>query len=247
MDLSIIIPARDEEKNIVNTVQGIEEELTREHIDYEIVVINDGSTDTTADVVTQVMAQNPRVRLVHNTGQNGIGNAIRVGLHSSQGRYIIIAMADASDDPKDMVAYYRSVQDGYDCCFGNRWDKTSVVKNYPKHKLFLNRFVNWCLSVLFQIKYKDITNAFKCYSRETIDGIMPILSHHFNITVELPLKAIVRGYRYKVIPSNWYNRQVGVSSLKLKEMGSRYLFITLYIFLEKLLCARDYQRKIKND
>ncbi|MGH2415877.1 MAG: glycosyltransferase, partial [Microcystaceae cyanobacterium] len=76
--------------------------------------------------------------------------------------------------------------------------------------------------------------------REVIEGIAPLLSHHFNLTVEMPLKAIVRGYSYTTIPIIWRNRATGVSKLKLKEMGSRYLFIVLYAWLEKYLSRGDY-------
>ena len=95
---------------------------------------------------------------------------------------------------------------------------------------------------LFGIRNNDITNAFKCYRKEVIEGISPIISPHFNLTVELPLKAIVRGYTYATIPISWSNRVSGISKLKLKEMGSRYLFIVLYIFLEKMLTKKDYRR-----
>jgi dolichol-phosphate mannosyltransferase len=75
-----------------------------------------------------------------------------------------------------------------------------------------------------------------------IDGCRPFLSVHFNLTVELPLKAVIRGYRYEVMPIRWTNRKSGVSKLKIREMGSRYLFITLYCWLERVLTYRDYKR-----
>jgi len=95
------------------------------------------------------------------------------------------------------------------------------------------------------LRYSDVTNAFKIYSREVIEGVQPILSHHFNLTVELPLKAIVRGFSYTVIPLRWYNQTAGISKRKIKEMGSRYLFIILYIWLEKHLSRGDYHRTRK--
>jgi dolichol-phosphate mannosyltransferase len=118
----------------------------------------------------------------------------------------------------------------------------SRVVDYPWFKLAINRLANLFIRLLFGIPLNDTTNAFKCYRRETIEGLRPILSHHFNLTVELPLKAIVRGFSYRVIPIGWHNRTEGTSKLKLKEMGSRYLFIVLYIWLEKHLAKGDYQR-----
>ena len=102
---------------------------------------------------------------------------------------------------------------------------------------------NLFIQIIFGLKLNDTTNAFKGYRREVIQGIYPLLSHHFNLTVEIPLKAIVRGYSYKIIPISWQNRKAGVSKLKIKEMGSRYLFIVLYIWLEKHFSMGDYVRK----
>jgi dolichol-phosphate mannosyltransferase len=146
-----------------------------------------------------------------------------------------------------MVDYYYKLQEGYDCVFGSRFIKGGKVIDYPMHKLFINRLANLFIQVLFGLKFNDTTNAFKIYRKEVIEGISPLLSHHFNLTVEMPLKAIVRGYSYTTIPITWRNRTTGVSKLKLKEMGSRYLFIVLSIWLEKHLSRGDYKRKRKKN
>lgn len=240
---SVIIPAKNEENNIAKTITAIRDEFGREKINFEIVVVNDHSTDGTRRVVEEMGRQDQRIRAVDNDAAFGIGYAIRKGFEVYKGDLAIIAMADSSDDPKDMVKFVRAIEEGFDCCFGNRWCREAVILNYPKHKLAINRFVNFGMSVLFGVPYRDITNAFKCYSRQTINGIKPVLSRHFNITVELPLKAIVRKYKYKVVPTNWYNRRIGKSNLKLKEMGSRYFFIMMYVLMEKFLCGQDYHKK----
>ena len=240
---SIVIPAKNESLNIARTIGAIREEFDRQKINFEIVVINDHSTDNTRSTVEDLGRQDARVRVVDNDHTFGIGNAIRKGLESYKGDMVIIAMADSSDEPKDMVKFVRAIEEGNDCCFGDRWCKEAKVVNYPQYKLWINRIVNFGISVLFGIRYRDVTNAFKCYSRQTISGIKPVLSRHFNVTVELPLKAIVRGYSYSVVSTNWYNRRTGKSNLKLKEMGSRYFFIIMYVWMEKLLCGRDYRKK----
>ncbi len=153
-------------------------------------------------------------------------------------------MADGSDSPEDLVKYYRKLQEGYDCVFGSRFIPGGSVVDYPRHKLLLNRMANAFIRVLFGLHFNDITNAFKCYRREVIAGIQPLISPHFNLTVEMPLKALVRGYSYAVVPITWTNRAAGVSKLKIKEMGSRYLFIVLYLWLEKHLARGDYHRTV---
>ncbi len=155
----------------------------------------------------------------------------------------MIVMADGSDSPADMVTYWHKLHEGYDCVFGSRFIRSGAVYDYPTHKLILNRLANTFIRVLFAMEFNDTTNAFKCFRREVIAGIGPIMSYHFNLTVELPLKAIVRGYSYAVTPISWRNRKIGESKLKIREMGSRYLFIVLYCLLEKLLSRGDYRRK----
>lgn len=243
MKLSVVIPARDEEGCIAQTLADVAGTLVREQVPYEIVVVDDGSTDDTPARVRQVMDRYAGVRLVSNTGAHGFGLAVRLGVAHATGDAIAVMMADASDSPQDLVQYYRKIEEGYDCAFGSRFIRGSKVIDYPIHKLTINRMANWFVKVLFRLRYNDITNAFKCYRREVIEGMQPLISPHFNLTVEMPLKAIVRGYSYAVVPISWTNRKSGISKLKIKEMGSRYLFIVLYLWLERHLSRGDYVRR----
>src|ERR1035438_7589288 len=244
MKLSVVIPARDEEGSIEQTVAEIAATLRRERIPFEIVVVDDGSTDQTATRVQQSIEHHSGVRLVSNTGRHGFGMAVRAGLAQAHGEALAVMMADGSDSPEDLVRYYRKLEEGYDCAFGSRFIRGSKIIDYPVHKLAINRMANWFIRVLFRLRYNDITNAFKCYRRHTIEGMQPLISAHFNLTVEMPLKAIVRGYSYAVVPISWTNRKSGMSKLKIKEMGSRYLFIVLYLWLEKHLARGDYHRTV---
>lgn len=241
--LSLVIPAHNEEDCIVNTIHNISEHLDRASINYEILVVNDNSKDNTESLLQSLHEENPRVHYINNYYPNGFGFAVRCGLENFNGDAVAIVMADNSDSPENMIDYYNKIQEGYDCVFGSRFIKGGKVIDYPFYKLTVNRMANLFISVLFGLSFNDTTNAFKMYRREVIEGISPLLSHHFNLTVELPLKSIVRGYSYAIIPITWRNRSAGVSKLKLKEMGSRYLFIVLYTWLEKHLSRGDYQRK----
>jgi len=243
MTLSVIIPARNEEGCIVETVQGVLEALGRERIPHEVIVVDDGSTDSTA-VLVAALANQPVV-LVTNEGRHGFGMAVRAGLEQSTGEAIAVMMADGSDDPADLVRYYRKLAEGYECVFGSRFVRGGKVVDYPLHKLAINRLANLFIRVLFGLRSNDITNAFKCYRREAIDAMAPLISPHFNLTVEMPLKAVIRGYSYAVIPITWTNRKTGISKLKLAEMVSRYLFIVLYLWLEKFLSRGDYHRRYR--
>jgi dolichol-phosphate mannosyltransferase len=239
--LSIVIPAHNEEGHIAATVQGLAETLQRAGICYEIVVINDNSSDATERILATLSGADARVRYVNNAPPNGFGLAVRRGLAEFRGDAVAVVMADGSDDPADLVAFYRKLETGYDCVFGSRLMRGARVSDYPLLKLGLNRLANFLIRMLFLLRYNDVTNAFKLYRRSAIAGIQPLLSHHFNLTVELPLKCIIRGYRYTVLPNSWNNRKEGVSKLRIKEMGSRYLFIILYCWLERMLSRGDYR------
>ncbi|CCI03647.1 glycosyltransferase [Microcystis aeruginosa] len=245
--LSIVIPAYNEEDCIESTAHLISERLEEDKIDYEILVVNDNSKDNTEAVLQKINQENPRIRYINNYYPNGFGFAVRCGLENFSGDAVAVVMADNSDSPDNMVDYYYKLQEGYDCVFGSRFIRGGKVIDYPIHKLIVNRLANLFIQVLFGLKFNDTTNAFKIYRKEVIEGISPLLSHHFNLTVEMPLKAIVRGYSYTTIPITWRNRTTGISKLKLKEMGSRYLFIVLSIWLEKHLSRGDYKRKQKKN
>lgn len=242
MKLSVVIPARNEEGSIQATVAAITSALRREMIEHEIIIADDGSTDGTAEAVRGYSRNEPAVKLVSVTGAHGYGHAVRAGLAQASGDAVAVMMADGSDSAEDLVRYWRKIEEGYDCVFGSRFISGSRIKDYPAHKMAINRLANWFIQVLFGLRYNDVTNAFKCYRRQALQGMQPLISPHFNLTVEMPLKAIIRGYSYAVIPISWENRRTGISKLKLQEMGSRYLFIVLYLWLEKLLSRGDYRR-----
>ena len=243
MKLSVVIPAHNEEGCIEDTITDLCHSLTKACIDHEILVVNDNSKDQTENILKDLTSRFQSVRYVNNSPPNGFGFAVRRGLKEFTGDAVAIYMADASDSPGDLVHFYQTmVAQNVDCVFGTRWSKGGKVSDYPWFKLLLNRLVNFGIRLFFNLPYNDVTNAFKLYRREVVVGIQPILSHHFNLTVELPLKSIIRGFSYAIVPNSWTNRKAGESKLKLKEMGSRYLFIILYCFIEKWLSRGDYFR-----
>lgn len=243
MVLSVVIPAYNEEGSIEETLTTLYDKLVHENIPHEIVVTNDNSKDYTLKVLEELKDKIPTLVFYTNKGPNGFGYAVRYGLERFTGDCVAVMMADLSDSPDDLVKFYRKMLEGnYDCVFGSRWIKGGKVYDYPFTKKIMNRIFNTIVRLLFRLKYNDATNAFKLYKKETIMGIKPFLSPHFNLTLELPLKAIVRGYSYTVLPNSWRNRKAGESKLKIKEMGSRYLFIMLYCLIEKYFSRGDFKK-----
>jgi dolichol-phosphate mannosyltransferase len=245
--LSIVIPACNEAGCVASAVEHLYVELRLKNVPHEIVVVDDGSTDATWQVLTDVQTRIPTLRPVHNPGPNGFGRAIIFGLDHMQGDAAVVMMADESDDCRDVVTYWKLLNEGWDAVFGSRFVRGGGVIDYPAHKLIINRIANLFLRLLFNMPLNDTTNAFKAYRRTVIDGCRPFLSPHFNLTVELPLKTVVRGYSWTVTPITWRNRRSGISKLKIREMGSRYLFIALYCWLEKYFSYDDYRKKAETE
>ena len=240
--LSIVIPARDEEGCIAATVEHLHLELRLQKVPHEILVVDDGSSDQTFAILEALQARITELRPLRNTGDHGFGRAVVFGLDQMRGDAAVVMMADESDDCRDVVRYWQRLNEGWDCVFGSRFVKGGGVIDYPWMKLQINRLANLVLRSLFRVKLNDVTNAFKAYRRTVIDGCRPFLSPHFNLTIEIPLKAIVRGYSWTVMPITWRNRRSGEAKLKLREMGSRYFFIMMYVWLEKYFSRGDYRR-----
>ncbi len=240
---SIVIPAHNEEESLPPTVRAVYAALVHAGVPHEIVVVDDGSKDRTWAVLQELQREIPTLAPVQNLGPNGFGRAVICGLNHFKGDACTIMMADASDSPEDAVRYWRLLNEGWECVFGSRFIKGGEVIDYPKVKLTVNRLANFLVRIGFNIALNDTTNAFKAYRRTVIEGCRPFLSPHFNLTVEIPLKAIVRGYSWTVIPISWRNRKYGEPKLKIKEMGSRYFFICAYVWLEKYFSRGDYRRR----
>ena len=242
--LSVVIPARDEEGCVAATAEHLHLELKLHGVPHEIIVVDDGSKDKTWEILQGIQSHMPELSPLRNDGENGFGCAVIAGINAAKGDAIVIMMADESDDCRDVVRYWKLLNEGWDCVFGSRFMQGGGVIDYPSIKLFINRLANLFIRVLFRISLNDTTNAFKAYRKTTLDGCRPLLAAHFNLTVEIPLKAIVRGYSWTTIPITWRNRRTGVAKLKIKELGSRYFFICAYIWLEKHFSRGDYRRRM---
>lgn len=227
---------------MIRTVRHLHQVLENAGVPHEIVVVNDGSDDDTWPLLQATAGEMPELRPVNHPAPHGFGRAVIAGLDAMRGDAVVIMMADESDNPDDVTRYWQLLNEGWECAFGSRFVKGGGIIDYPVLKLVLNRAANWLIAAIFRLRFSDTTNAFKAYRRSVIDGCRPLLSPHFNLTIELPLKAIVRGYTWTTMPITWRNRRTGKAKFQIKEMGSRYFFIMLYVWLEKNFSRGDYRR-----
>lgn len=242
MSLSIIIPCRNEEESIEDTLNVIISFLKDKISEFEINVINDFSNDNTFNKIKKISEVEQKIK-VYNNQNIGLGGAINLGIENSSYKYATIVMADLSDSPEDIFKYYKEINTKQlDAVLGSRFINGSKIENYPKKKLIFNRLFNNLVKILFWHKYNDFTNAFKIYRTDVLKEIKPIISENFNIFLELPLKIISRKYKFSIIPINWKNRSKGNAKFKIRELGSKYIFTLLYCFLEKILLEKKVKR-----
>jgi dolichol-phosphate mannosyltransferase len=243
--LSVVIPAYNEENNLRTVVVELQQTLHAEGIPHEIILVDDSSVDGTARVIADLMCENPQVRTITRQPPRGFGRAVRAGLAAVRGDVVVLCMADCSDRPEDVVKYYRVIQQGHDCVFGSRFIKGSVVSNYPRLKLIVNRIVNRVIQFLFNCPFNDLSNAFKAYRVHVIRQLAALQACHFNLTIELSLSALNRGYKITQIPIQWQGRTWGSSKLKLREMGRRYLATLVKMYAERILIHDDLMADVE--
>ena len=225
---SIVMPAYNEEDVLAQTIEALCTYLEPTGYRYEIIIIDDNSSDRTAEISSELASRYSAVHAVNNAGPNGYGYAIRKGLEVYQGDSVVVVTSDGADAPKDIIAYWSKIEQGYDCAFGSRFINGAVVERYPLFKRLINRSANYMLSCLLRTPYRDITNGFKCYRREVIDDMAPIISGQFNITIELALKALLGEYSYAVVPTDWKEREGGQSSFGIAKLIKPYTATMLY-------------------
>ena len=237
MSLSIVIPVYNEDKQLHITIKKINK-ISKRIKDYEIVFIDDFSTDNTKQIIKKSIRANKKIKYYKNI-KKGLGSAIGLGINKSTKKFVCIFMCDNSDDLSDLMKYYKIIdKNNLDAVLGSRFQKNSRITNYPILKMVLNRIFNYIVKIIFLSNYNDFTNAFKIYKKKTLKELMPIVSDHFNVFLELPLKIIIRKYKYKIIPISWKGRKIGVSKFKISELGSMYIFTLLYCFIEKILLKK---------
>lgn len=224
MKLSVVVPAYNEQDNIKEVIDKIERSLDIEH---ELIVVNDHSTDATAEIVNKLSRQYNNVRLVENKLKQGFANAIKTGLSNVATELSIPVMGDLCDDLLTIKKMLQKINEGYDIVCGCRYIKGGARLGGSQLKGFFSYFVGWSLYYLLGFPTRDIANAFKMYRKTVIDS-MDIKSEGFEVSMEIPLKAYYLGFKITEVPTVWKERTKGKSSFQMMKLFPSYL--KLYIW-----------------
>ncbi|HON82446.1 MAG TPA: flippase-like domain-containing protein [Methanoregulaceae archaeon] len=242
--LSCIIPARNEEGNIVRAIENLSKVLQASPSipSYEIIPVDDNSTDSTGALIDNLAAGDSHVRPVHRTSSPGFGNAVKAGMREATGDIIVPFMGDLSDDPHDIPLLVEGIRKGYDIAYGSRFIEGGSLRGYSPKKMVANRAFNNLVRFAFGIPNRDITNAFKAYRKEVLDaiGVANLESSGFDLTVEIPVRAHILGFRSIEVPVHWTDRSAGEAKLKLSRNATVYgkRFLSLF-FHGNYIALRD--------
>ena len=242
---SVVMPAHNEAGLVTATLEELHAALAAAEIPHELVVVDDASQDGTGELLDALAQRLPEVRVIHRQAPPGVGRAVRAGLSAIRGDAAVIVMADGSDRPADICAYYRLLQQGYDAVFGSRFVPGGSVEGYPPVKLLVNRVGNSVMRLLFGRSENDLSNALKAYRTYVLRAVEPLQADHFEIFVELPLKALAVGARVATVPVEWHGRRAGASKLKLAKQVPRYAAVILRLWLSRRSFAHRLQRPVE--
>ena len=232
MKLSIVIPAHNEQDNIRDVINKIEESLDLD-AEYEIVVVNDHSSDNTAGIVLQLSKQYSNLRLVNNLTEGGFANALRAGFASVKTDVIIPVMADLCDDLGVIKQMFKQIDEGYDVVCATRYIKGGARLGGPKLKGFLSWFAGWSMHYLLGIPTHDIANSFKMYRKKVIDTV-DTKARGFEISMEILLRAYYSGFKITEIPTIWKERTKGKSSFKVFKLLPDYIKLYIWAIYKRL-------------
>ncbi len=219
MKLSIIVPAHNEEDNIVEVIKKIEDTVDAPH---ELVVINDHSSDATRQLVCDLLKQYSGVVLIDNELEPGFANALRSGFAAVSGDVIVPIMGDLCDDLSTIAVMLEKAEEGFDVVCGSRYMKGGRQIGGQAIKRFLSRLGGFSVGFFLGIPVHDISNAFKMYKKEVIKSI-ETQSYGFEISMELPVKAHFKGFKLTEVPTVWRDRTAGQSSFKVFSLLPRYI------------------------
>ena len=214
------MPVYNEGENVVPTLMGIKSAVTTEP--YEVLVVYDFEEDTTVPVVRGLAAELPQVRLHKNDLGRGALNAIKSGLAAAAAPYIVVTMADASDEPADIDRMQALAERGADVVCGSRYMRGGHHVGGPWLKKLMSRAAGLSLHWVGGLPVHDATNSFRLYSRRLLDQVTIESSGGFELGIELTVKAHQLGLKVAEVPTTWRDRTGGESRFQMRAWIPHY-------------------------
>jgi dolichol-phosphate mannosyltransferase len=218
-ELGIIIPVYNEAENIGETIRAIEAKVKTLHTIY---IVYDFDEDNTLPVVKRLKEGGVDLVLLKNTAGRVV-NAIKIGLREAKEKYLLVTMADCSDDYGVVDAMVERAGQGFDVVCGSRYAKGGRQIGGPLLKKSLSRMAGLSLRYLARVPTTDVTNSFKLYRKTMVDILTIESDGGFEIGMEIVIKAHFSGYRVTEIPCTWHDRLQGASRFRILHWMPKYL------------------------
>jgi len=203
--LSIVIPAYNESARIEATLERVMSCVTEQGWDAEVLVVDDGSRDGTAEIVEHWMERHPRLKLVKNNGNKGKGYSVRNGLLQAVGEVVMFTDADLSAPMEEAELLMAAIAEGADVAIGSRWmDKTRQTKHQPIYRRFFGRCFNWVTRTVMGLPFKDTQCGFKAFKRPAAQVIFRLQRiERWGFDPEILFIARKLGYSIREVPVTW--------------------------------------------
>jgi dolichol-phosphate mannosyltransferase len=238
--VSVVIPCRNEEMNIRSLV----ERLLGYYGEYihEVIAVNDGSTDRTAEVLSELVATEPRVKPVHRAPPHGVGRALADGFRAATGSYVLMLDCDFQQLLPELRELFDEAAAGYDVVIGSRFSRHSVLLNYPFLKILANRVFHTLAVFLLGYRVRDVTNNLKIMRREVVADLQ-LRQPGFAANAETGLQPLLLGYKVSQVPISWIGRTpgMGTSSFRLRGAGGGYWQVLTGLWLKRAFGRGPYQ------
>lgn len=232
--VSIIVPAFKEEEFIEETLKNYLQVFSEAKIEFEIIVVIDKADgDKTEEIVKKIAIDEKDISFVIREGKKGIGSAIKEGIKKAQKNNILIATAEISEDPCDLVKMVKKMESGFDMVFGNRFYSNAKREGYSKKQFYANRLCNYTIKILFGIKSNDVTNGVKVYKTSILKNLK-LTGTSFDIFAEIPIKAYQnKNHNFIEIPLKHFARDKTYSKFNFKKESKLFFLMVLKCFFKK--------------
>lgn len=233
MEISLVIPAYNEEANLEPLLKSLLSFLKRENLNCEIIVVDDASSDDTGKIADRWAREYRNISVLHRKkGKNGMGAALKEGTKKARGELVLWLMGDRSDDLDTIPRMIKKIKEGYGMIFASRYMRGGSRGNLSRLKAFLSSRFTVIVRWFFSIPTHDITNAFRIFKKSLFDSIY-LESDDFAISPELAIKTHLLGFRMGEVPTTYAVRQADKTKFKIGKMVIRYLSLLKYRFIPR--------------